>query len=158
MLPRAGSTSDYVSIPRSSSCVMPFRSQAKCLLAIISHLYMTIWAITYHDVTLLFTACCCLCATMVARCFESRARAAGLHVLPSMKSFAIRERCHAQWKKWKSWTVTKATRWRANMTSKKAKISWIFSSPRCRCRVQTYTPKPGCHTSDTGGLVWAVRL
>ena len=34
----------------------------------------------------------------------------------------------------------------------------IYSTPRCRCPAQTYTPEPRCHTSYTGGLVWAVRL
>ena len=37
-------------------------------------------------------------------------------------------------------------------------ISSIYLTPRCRCRAQTYTPEPRCHTSYTGGLVWAVRL
>ena len=32
------------------------------------------------------------------------------------------------------------------------------STPRCRCPAQTYTPEPRCHTSYTGGLIWAVRL
>ena len=37
-------------------------------------------------------------------------------------------------------------------------ISSIYLAPRCRCRAQTYTPEPRCHTSYTGGLVWAARL
>ena len=50
-----------------------------------------------------------------------------------------------------------------NMASKKANIEIlshisIYSTPRCRCRAQTYTPEPRCHTSYTCGLVWVVRL
>ena len=37
-------------------------------------------------------------------------------------------------------------------------ISSIFSTQWCRCRAQTYTSEPRCHTSYTGGLAWAVRL
>ena len=51
-----------------------------------------------------------------------------------------------------------------NMASKQAKIEFlshissIHSTPRCRCLAQTYTLKPRCHTSETGGLVLVVRL
>ena len=63
-------------------------------------------------------------------------------------------------KRTKSWTVI-----RMIMASKQAKfeivllhISWIYTTPLYRCHAQMNTPEPRCHTSETGELVWAVRL
>ena len=67
--------------------------------------------------------------------------------------------------KMKSRTVTRVIIWllcEHGVESKQrlslSHISSIYSTPRRRCRAQTYTPKSRCHTSETGGLVWAVRL
>ena len=95
----------------------------------------------------------------------NRVHARPLHVLPSLKNFAIRERCHAQLKNENHARLSgRSCDFYVNMASKKAMIeflshiSWIYSTPRYRCRVKTYTSEPQGHTSDTGGLVWAVRL
>ena len=65
--------------------------------------------------------------------------------------------------KTKSWTVTRVIMWLLCEHGVEASKDWvlsqvllIYSTPRCRA--QTYTPKTRFHTSDTGGLVWAVRL
>ena len=64
--------SDYISLHQSPSYVMPFRSQAKCLLAFISYLLMRIFntntsvCISFITSHLYLTACCWFCATMVA--------------------------------------------------------------------------------------------
>ena len=69
--------------------------------------------------------------------------------------------------KWtvKSWTVTRAIMWllcehgiEASNDWVLAHISSIHSTPRCRCRAHTYTPKPRCRTSYADWLAWAVRL
>ena len=95
----------------------------------------------------------------------NRVHARRLHVLPSLKNVAIRERCHAQLRNENhERSPGRSCDFCVNIASKRAKIdfllhiSWFFLTPRCRCRVQTYTPKSRCHTSDAGGLVWAVRL
>ena len=84
-----------------------------------------------------------------------------LHVLSSSQNFTKRQRCHSHLKN----EIMNGNQVSCvNMASKQAKseflshISSIHSTPRCRCRAQTYTPKPRCHTSETGGLVLAVRL
>ena len=84
-----------VFIHQSPSCVMPFRSEAKCLLAFISYLYMSILVITYHLTShQFFTTCCWLCVTMVAlvfwiACTRSSSTCCHLHKT---------SRCHAQLK------------------------------------------------------------
>ena len=79
--------------------------------------------------------------------------------------FKMRERRHGQMK---NEIMNGNQGWSCDfcviMASKQAKIEFlshissIYSTPRCRCPAQTYTPEPRCHTSYTGGLVWAVRL
>ena len=141
---------------------MPFRSQAKCLPAFISYLYMSIWAKMHHLTSHQFLHCLLLAlcddgCSGVFKCVHTQR----LHVLPSSQNFAIRERCHAQLK---NEIMNGNQGFCVNMASKQAKIEFLshisslYSTPRCRCCAQTYTPKPRCHTSDTGGLIWAVRL
>ena len=97
----------------------------------------------------------------------NRVHAQLLHVLPS-SLFAMSSKCvrdvMVKWKM-KSWTVTRVIMWLCViMATMQAKIEFlshlssIYLTPRYRCRAQTYTPEPRCHTSYTGGLVWAVRL
>ena len=91
------------------------------------------------------------------RCFESRARAAVAlaAILIVCRVFKMRERRHGQ---------TKNEIMNGNQGLKQAKIEFlshissISSTLRCRCRAQTYTLETRCHTSNTGGLVWAGRL
>ena len=63
------------------------------------------------------------------------------------------------------WTVPKTIMWLLCEHGAESSKDWVLShissicsTPRCRCHAQTYTPKPRCHTSETGALVWAVRL
>ena len=72
--------------------------------------------------------------------------------------FKMCERRHLVMVKWKmkSWRVTRVIMWLLCDRGIEASKDWVFVthfSP-----AQTYTPEPRCHTSYTGGLVWAVRL
>ena len=90
-----------------------------------------------------------------------------LHVLP-FSLFAMSSKCVSDVIvkcKMKSWTVTRVIMWLLCDHGVDASTDWvlshissIYSTPRCQCRAQTYTPEPWCHTSYTGGLVWAARL
>ena len=95
-------------------------------------------------------------------CFESRAGAAVARadIFTKLRnSWAMA--CSIE--KMKSWRVIMWLLCEHGVESKQrlsflSHISSIYSTPRCRCRAQTYTPKPLYLTSETGGLVWAVRL
>ena len=113
------------------------------------------------------TACCWLCTTMVTlvfwiACTRSGCTCCHLHCLRCLQNAWA-----TSWSKEK-WNHERQPGWSCDfcviMASKQAKIEFlshissIYSTPRCRCRAQTYTPEPRCHTPCTGGLVWAVRL
>ena len=113
-------------------------------------------------------------ATEISQCTRrsgvlNRVHVQRLHVLPSSLLWGLQNARPASCKlKMKSWMETRVIMRRllrdngveAIKDWVLSHISSIYSTPRCRCRAQTYTPEPRCHTSYTGELEyqWAVRL
>ena len=115
-----------VFIHQSPSCVMPLRSEAKCLLAFISYRYMSTLVITYHLTShKFFTACCWLCATMVAlvfwiACTRSGSTCCNLHKISQLVSDVM-----LNWKM-KSWTVTRPIMWLSCENGVEVSKDWVF--------------------------------
>ena len=99
-----------VFIHQSPSCVMPFRSEAKCLLAFIPYLYMSILEIYHFTSHQFFIACCWLCATMVALVFWIACTRSGSACCHLHKTSQLVSDVMLNWKI-QSWTVARPIMW-----------------------------------------------
>ena len=136
---------------------MPFRFY-------IIHLHVNI-SISFN-VTLVFhcllpALCDDGCSGVLNRVYAQR-----LYVLPSSQNLTTREQCHAQLKN-EIMNGNQGDHVTSCEQGVEANKDWIFvahfinifkTTMPMPCTDVSYTPKSRCHTSGTGGLVWAVKL